>query len=143
MKKVISVHSGFVPEGTLKYEGQYIFKCVAVREGKGGLGPGFPQPDLIEDLDLSGVAGIEGKMERQIPVNKSHPLNARIHKYYLLEQDVWICNRGNLRFVSDWTPQEVWALACEDTLDDDGKLVDRRDLGFFIIHSDRKNGIIV
>ena len=96
-----------------------------------------------EHLDLSGVAGIEGKMERQIPVNKSNPLNARIHKYYLLEQDVWICNRGNLRFVSDWTPQEVWALACEDTLDDDGNLVDRRDLGFFIIHSDRSKGIVV
>lgn len=143
MTKKISVHTGFLPEGTLQYEGQYIFKIVAVREGAAGIGPDFPQPEFIEDLELEGVGGINGKMEKMKPVNANHPLNGRIHKYYLTEHDVWIRHLGDMKYVSDWTTQEVWALACEDTLDDDGNLVSQRDLGFFIIKSDRSKGIIV
>lgn len=143
MKKRISVHSGFLPEGTLQYEGQYIFKITAVREGAAGIGPEYPQPEFIEDLELEGVCGINGKMEKMKPVNGSNPLNGRIHKYYLTEHGVWIRHLGGMKYVSDWTPLEVWALACEDTLDDEGKLISQRDLGFYIIKSDRSKGIII
>ena len=142
MKK-LSVHTGFLPEGTLEYNGEYIFKCKAVREGAGGLGPDFPQPVFIEDLELEGVGGINGKMEKTIPVNGANPLNGRIHKYYLLEHEVWVRHLGGMKYVSDWTNQEVWALVTEDTIDENGNVVDVKDLGFMIIYSDRSKGILV
>lgn len=143
MIKKISVHTGFLPKGTIQYSGEYVYKCKAVREGAGGLGSDFPQPEFIEDLELEGVGGINGKIEKTKSVNLSNPLNGRIHKYYLLEHDVWIRHLGDMKYISDWTSQEVWALVCEDTYDDEGNLKEVRDLGFVIIHSDRSKGILV
>ena len=142
MKKTIAVRTGFLPDGTIKYTGQYIYKVKAFREGAHGLGEGFPQPEFL-DLELEGVGGINGKMEKTKVITPDNPLNCRIHKYYLLEHDVWVKHLGDMKYVSDWTSQEVWAVAEEQTLDDDGNVVATRELGFLIIHSDRRNGIIV
>ncbi len=142
MKKKIVLVSGALPEGQLPYKGQYIYKVKAFREGARGLGPGFPQPEFLE-LELEGVGGIDGKLERVIPVSTANPLNCKIHKYYLLEHNVWIKNLGGGRYVSDWTNAESWALAEERTYDDDGNVTDARELGFSIIHSDRRAGIVL
>ena len=81
MKKIV-VNSGFVPEGTIPYRGEYIYRVKAVREGAHGLGEGFPQPEFL-DLELEGVGGIEGKLEKTRPITADNPLNCQIHKYYL------------------------------------------------------------
>ena len=141
MKKII-VNSGFVPEGTIPYRGEYIDRVKAVREGAHGLGEGFPQPEFL-DLELEGVGGIEGKLEKTKPISADYPLNCQIHKYYLLENDVWVRNLGDGKYVSDWTPLEAWAVAEERSYDDDGKVIAVRELGFLIIHSDRRAGYVV
>ena len=140
MKKKIVLLSTALPEGQLPYTGQYVYKVKAFREGARGLGPGFPQPEFLE---LEGVGGIDGKLERVIPVSTANPLNCRIHKYYLLEHNVWIKNLGNGRYVSDWSSAESWALAVQRTYDDEGNVTEERELGFSIIHSDRRAGIVL
>lgn len=141
MKKIV-LNTGFLPEGTIPYKGQYIYKVKGVREGARGLGEGFPQPEFLE-LELEGVGGINGKLERTIAVNSSNPLNARIHKYFLLEHDVWVKHMGDLKFVSDWSSAEKWALAEERTYDEEGNVTAVRDLGFVIIHSNRRAGYAI
>ena len=141
MKKIV-VNSGFVPEGTIPYRGEYIYRVKAVREGAHGLGEGFPQPEFL-DLELEGVGGIEGKLEKTKPISAETPLNCQIHKYYLLENDVWVRNLGGGKFISDWTPMEAWAVAEERTYDDAGRVTAVRELGFLIIHSDRRAGYVV
>jgi len=141
MKKIV-LCSGFLPDGTLPYRGEYIYKVKAVREGAHGLGEGFPQPEFLE-LELEGVGGIDGKVERTRPISAETPLDCRIHKYYLLEHDVWVRNLGEGKYISDWTPLEVWALAEERSYDADGNVTAVRELGFAIIHSDRRAGIVL
>ena len=141
MKKIV-IHTGVLPEGTIKYEGQYIYKVKAYREGRNGLGEGFPQPEFL-DLELEGVGGIDGKLEKTKMVGSDHIFDYKIHKYYLLEHEVWVKHLGGMRYVSDWTPAEVWGVACEETYDDDGKVIAERPLGFIIIHSDRRAGYVV
>ena len=142
MKKKIVLAAGFLPEGAIPYTGQYIYKVKAFREGAHGLGPGFPQPEWLE-LELEGVGGIDGKLEKVKPVSAANPLDCRIHKYYLLEHDVWIKNLGDGKYVSDWTNAECWALAEERAYDESGNVTHTRELGFVIIHSDRRAGIVV
>ena len=141
MKK-IQIVTGFLPEGTIKYTGQYIYKVKAFREGAHGLGEGYPQPEFL-DLELEGVGGIDGKLEKTIPVSVNSPLDCRIHKYYLLEHDVWVRNLGDMKYISDWTALESWALAQECTYDSQGNITATRELGFIIIHSDRRAGYVV
>ena len=142
MKKKIVLAEGFLPEGTIPYKGQYIYKVKAFREGRSGLGPGYPQPEFLE-LELEGVGGIDGKLEKTKPITPDNPLDCRIHKYYLLENDVWVRNLGDWKYVSDWTPLEAWAVAEERTFDENGKVTAVRELGFLIIHSDRRAGYTV
>ena len=97
MKKKIVLAEGFLPEGTIPYKGQYIYKVKAFREGRSGLGPGYPQPEFLE-LELEGVGGIDGKLERVIPVSTANPLDCRNHKYYMLEHEVWIKNLGGGKY---------------------------------------------
>ena len=130
MKKIM-IHSGFVPDGTIPYRGEYIYRVKAVREGAHGLG------------ELEGVGGINGKMEKTKPVTADNPLDCRIHKYYLLEHDVWVRNLGDWKYISDWTPLEAWAVAEERTFDGAGNVTAVRELGFVIIHSDRRAGYVV
>jgi hypothetical protein len=142
MKKKIVLSSSAVPGGSLPYRGEYIYKVKAFREGRTGLGPGYPQPEWLE-IELEGIGGIDGKLERVIPVSSKNPLDCRIHKYYLLEHEVWVKNRGNGSYVTDWSGAESWALAEERTYDDDGNVVNVRELGFAIIHSDRRAGYVL
>ena len=142
MKKRIVVNSGFVPDGTIPYRGEYIYRVKAVREGAHGLGEGFPQPEFL-DFELEGVGGIEGKLEKTKPITADNPLNCQIHKYYLLENDVWVRNLGGGKFISDWTPLEAWAVAEERSYDSAGNVTGVRELGFLIIHSDRRAGYVV
>ena len=93
--------------------------------------------------ELEGVGGIGGKLEKTKPISADNPLNCQIHKYYLLEHDVWVRNLGGGRFVSDWTPLEAWAVAEERSYDDAGNVTGVRELGFVIIHSDRRAGYVV
>ncbi len=141
MKRIV-IHSGLVPDGTIPYQGQYIYRVKAVREGAHGLGEGYPQPEFL-DLELEGVGGIEGKLEKTKPITADNPLDCRIHKYYLLENDVWVKNLGKGNYISDWTPFEVWAVAEERSYDDAGNVTAVRELGFVIIHSDRRAGYVV
>ncbi len=141
MRKIV-LAAGFLPEGTIRYTGQYIYRVKAFREGAHGLGPGFPQPEFLE-LELEGVGGIDGKLEKTTPVSSANPLDCRIHRYYLLEHDVWIKNLGEGKYVSDWTPAECWALAEERTYSTDGEVTAVRELGFVIIHSDRRAGYVL
>ena len=140
--KRIELLTGFLPENTLRYTGQYIYKVKAFREGAHGLGPGFPQPQFLE-MELEGVGGIQGKLEKTVPISLDNPLDCRIHHYYLLEHDVWVKNLGELKYVSDWTNAECWALAVERAYDEHGERTGERELGFVIIHSDRRNGIVL
>ena len=142
MKKKIVLNTGFHPDGELPYRGEYIYKVKAFREGAHGLGEGFPQPEFLE-LELEGVGGINGKLEKMRPIGINNPLDCRIHKYYLLEHDVWVRNLGGMKYISDWTPLESWALAEQRTYDDDGAVTDVRELGFVIIHSNRRAGFVV
>ena len=142
MKKKIVRSSSALPGGSLPYRGEYIYKVKAFREGRTGLGPGYPQPEWLE-IELEGIGGIDGKLERVIPVSSKNPLDCRIHKYYLLEHEVWVKNRGNGSYVTDWSGAESWALAEERTYDDDGNVTNVRELGFAIIHSDRRAGIVL
>jgi len=141
MKKIV-LNTGFLPEGTIPYKGQYIYKVKLFREGEHGLGEGFPQPEFL-DLELEGQGGINRKMEKVRPISPSNPLDCKIHGYYLLENDVWIKNHGNMKYTSDWTTLESWALAEERTYDDNGEVTAVRELGFVIIHSDRRAGYVV
>lgn len=141
MKKIV-LNTGFLPEGTIQYKGQYIYKVKAFREGAHGLGEGFPQPEFLE-LELEGVGGIDGKLEKVRPVSTSNPLDCKIHGYYLLENEVWVKNLGELKYISDWTPLESWALAEERTYDEAGNVTAVRELGFVIIHSDRRAGYVL
>ena len=142
MKKKIVLAAGFLPEGAIPYTGQYIYKVKAFREGAHGLGPDFPQPEWLE-MELEGSGGIDGRLEKVKPVSSANPLDCRIHKYYLLEHNVWIKNLGDGRYVSDWTSAESWALVVQQTLDEDGNVTAERELGFSIIHSDRRAGIVL
>lgn len=142
MKKKIVLNTGFLPEGTIKYTGQYIYKVKAFREGAHGLGEGYPQPEFL-DLELEGVGGIDGKLEKTKVITPENPLDCRIHKYYLLEHDVWVRNLGDMKYISDWTALESWAVAEERTYDDAGAVTAVRELGFVIIHSDRSAGYVV
>ncbi len=141
MKKIV-LNTGFLPEGTIPYKGQYIYKVKVFREGATGLGEGYPQPEFLE-LELEGVGGIDGKLEKVRPISPDNPLDCKIHKYYLLENEVWIKNLGDMKYVSDWTPLESWALAEERTYDEAGNVTAVRELGFVIIHSDRRAGYVV
>ena len=140
--KRIELTTGFLPAGTIRYAGQYIYKVKAYREGAHGLGPGFPQPEFLE-LELEGVGGIDRRIERTRVFDPDDPPDYRSHGYYLLEHDVWVKNLGGEKYVSDWTPHEVWALAEEKTYDDAGAVTAVRELGFAIIHSDRRAGYVV
>ena len=140
MKKIVLV-SNALPNGELPYSGEYIYRVKAFREGS-GLGEGFPQPEFL-DLELEGVGGIDGKLETTKMVGSDHIFDYKIHKYYLLEHEVWVKHLGGMRYVSDWTPAEAWGVACEETYDDDGKVIAERPLGFIIIHSDRRAGYVV
>ena len=105
-------------------------------------GDGFPQP-VFTELEPEGVGGIDGKIEITRPITAENPLNCRIHKYYLLEHDVWVRNLGGGKYISDWTPLESWAVAEERSYDADGNVTAVRELGFVIIHSDRRAGYVV
>ncbi|MBR6312938.1 MAG: hypothetical protein IKR51_08210 [Oscillospiraceae bacterium] len=142
MKKKIVLAAGFLPEGAIPYTGQYIYKVKAFREGAHGLGPDFPQPEWLE-MELEGSGGIDGRLEKVKPVSSANPLDCRIHKYYLLEHEVWIKNLGDGKYVTDWTNAECWALAEARTCDDEGNVTETRELGFVIIHSDRRAGIVI
>ena len=142
MKKKIVLSSTALPGGSLPYRGEYVYKVKAFREGRTGLGPGFPQPEFL-DIELEGIGGIDGKLERVIPVSAKNPLDCRIHKYYLLENEVWVKNLGDGKYVSDWSRAESWALAEARTYDDDGSVTDVQELGFVIIHSDRRAGYVL
>jgi len=141
MKKIV-LKSGLLPGGQMDYKGQYIYKVLSVREGAKGLGEGFPQAEWL-DLELEGHCGINGKMEKEKPISPTNPLDCVNHKYYNLEHEVWVKNMGKMVYQSDWTPEEKWAVAVEVELDAEGKVLVERELGFSIIVSDRKNGIIV
>ena len=80
MKK-IKVVTGFLPEDTLTYKGEYIYKVLSVREGVAGLGPGYPQAEWL-DLELEGHGGINHRMEREISMAHVLQLDGRGHKYY-------------------------------------------------------------
>ncbi|MBR2520916.1 MAG: hypothetical protein IKE62_01875, partial [Oscillospiraceae bacterium] len=103
MRKIV-LAAGFLPEGTIRYTGQYIYRVKAFREGAHGLGPGFPQPEFLE-LELEGVGGIDGKLEKTTPVSSANPLDCRIHRYYLLEHDVWIKNLGEGKATAHLQPE--------------------------------------
>lgn len=141
MKKQIHVVTGFLPEDTIKYKGQHIYKVKSFREGEKGLGPDYPQAQYLE-LELEGKGGIKGKLEKEIAITPETPLDCRNHKYYCTDVCVWIKNLGGLKYVTDWTPEERWAIAEERTYDDNGNVVASRELGFMLIQCDRKNGII-
>jgi len=138
--KRVELCTGFLPEGKLRYSGQYIYKVKGYREGAHGLGEGYPQPEFF-DIELEGVGGINGRLEKAKAVSAENPLDCRNHRYYLLEHDVWVKNMGDLKYYSDWSRAEVWALAVERTYNQAGEITATRELGFTIIHSDRSKGI--
>ena len=140
MKKIVLV-SNALPNGELPYSGEYIYRVKAFREGS-GLGEGYPKPEFLE-YELEGVGGIDGKLEKTKVVTPDQPLDCRNHKYYLVENDVWVRNLGNVRYISDWTGLEAWAIAEERTYDENGKVTAVRELGFSIIHSNRRAGYVV
>ncbi|MCQ2406521.1 MAG: hypothetical protein MJ067_04840 [Oscillospiraceae bacterium] len=142
MKKKIELLTGFLPDMPLPYKGEYVYKVKGWREGANGLGEGYPQPVFFDDVELEGVGGINGKLEKTIAVTKDNPLNCRIHHYYLIENEVWIKHLGGMKYVSDWTMAEVWALAVARTYDDEGNITEEKELGFSIIHPDRKAGLL-
>ena len=140
MKKVVLV-SNALPTGEKPYAGEYIYKVKAFREGS-GLGEGYPEPEFLE-YDLEGVGGIGGKLEKTKVLTPETPLDCRNHKYYLIENDVWVRNLGDLRYMTDWSKTEQWAVAEERTYAADGTVTASRELGFAIIHSDRRAGYSV
>lgn len=140
MKKIVLV-SNSLPGGFKPYSGEYIYKVKAFREGS-GLGEGFPKPEFLE-YELEGVGGINGELEKTRALTTDTPLDCKNHKYYLLEHNVWVRNLGGLRYISDWSMAEQWALAEERTIDSDGNVSAVRELGFAIIHSDRRAGYVV
>jgi len=140
MKKIVLI-SKALPNGELPYRGEYVYKVKAFREGS-GLGEGYPQPEFL-DYELEGVAGINGKLEKTKVLTPDTPLDCKIHKYYLLENDVWVRNLGNGTYMSDWTRLEQWAVAEQRTYDEEGNVTAARELGFVIVHSDRRAGYTV
>ena len=54
-----------------------------------------------------------------------------------------IKNLGSGKYVCDWTSAECWALAEQRTYDDEGNVTEVRELGFVIIHSDRRAGYVL
>ena len=140
MKKIVLV-SNALPGGTMPYSGEYIYKVKAFREGS-GLGEGYPKPEFL-DYELEGIGGINGKLEKTKVLTPDTPLDCKIHKYYLLEHDVWVRNLGNQVYVSDWTRLESWAVAEERTYDEAGNVIASRELGFAIVHSDRRAGYVL
>jgi len=141
MKKIV-LRSGLFPGKEAEYKGQYIYKVLSVREGATGLGDGFPKPEWL-DIELEGHCGIDGKLEKEKPISESNPLDCKNHKYYNLEHEVWIKNLGGMVYQTDWSTEEKWAIAVELELDDQGKIIREQELGFSIILSDRKNGLII
>ena len=141
MKKIV-VKTGFLPGGEYPYKGEYIHKVKSFREGEKGLGEGYPQPEFL-DLELNCYCGIKGKMEKEIAITPDTPLDCRNHKYYCLTNDVWIRNLKDDKYVTDWTKEEPWGVAEEVTYDDNGNITGTRELGFVILLSDRKNGIVL
>ena len=141
MKKIV-LKSGQLPGGQMPYRGEYIYRVRSTREGARGLGEGYPQPEWL-DLELEGHGGINGRLEKEKAISPSNPLDCKIHKYYCLEHEVWVKNLGGMVYQSDWTPEERWAVAVETEYGADGTVVSERELGFSIIVSDRKIGIIV
>lgn len=152
MKKIL-IHTGFLPDSPLEYNGGYIYKVKYTREGANGLkrmdsihivgnneGMEFPTP-LFSDKQLEGVGGIGGKMEIPQNITPQNPLNGRIHQYYCIDNDVWIKNLGNLKYITEWTDEEKWGLAEEAVYDETGTKISGRDLGFIILRNDRSRGI--
>ena len=80
--KRIELKTGFLPPGLLEYSGEYIYKVLSYREGA-GLGEGHPKPEFL-DYELSGHCGVLGRLEKEIPVSVTNPLNCTIHQYYNL-----------------------------------------------------------
>lgn len=152
MKKII-IHTGFLPDSPPEYHGEYIYRVKYTREGANGLkrmnsihivgdneGLEFPSP-VFSDKELEGVGGIGGKMELPQYITPQNPLNGRIHQYYCIDNDVWIKNLGNYKYITEWTTEEKWGLAEEVTYDETGTKVSGRDLGFLILRNDRSRGI--
>lgn len=152
MKKII-IHTGFLPDSPLEYSGGYIYRVKYTREGANGLkrvdsihivgdneGVEFPTP-VFSDKKPEGVGGIGGKIEIPQNTTPSHPLNGRIHQYYCIDNDVWIKNLGNLKYITEWTTEEKWGLAEEITCDENGVKISGCDLGFIILRNDRSRGI--
>lgn len=152
MKKIL-IHTGFLPDSPLEYNGGYIYKVKYTREGANGLkrmnsihmvgdneGMEFPTP-VFSGKQLEGVGGIGGKMEIPQHITPQNPLNGRIHQYYCIDNDVWIKNLGNLKYITEWTDEEKWGLAEEAVYDETGTKISGRDLGFIILRTDRSRGI--
>lgn len=152
MKKIV-IHTGYLPESPIEYHGGYIYKVKYTREGAGGLKRAesihiagdnskteFPTP-VFSDKILEGVGGINGKMELPQPISPQNPLDGRIHQYYCIDNDVWIKNLGNFKYITEWTTEEKWGLAEEVTYDETGTKTAGRDLGFIILRNDRSRGI--
>lgn len=54
----------------------------------------------------------------------------------------WITNKGNNKYITNWTGEERWGRVEEVELDDAGKEIGREVLGFMILRVDRSKGIL-
>ena len=139
MKK-IEIRTGYLPDKAPVYKGEYIYKVKYTREGAKGLpvvnsihivgDPAemeFPKP-VFSDKVLEGMGGINGRMEIAQPVDADHPVNGRIHQYYCIDNDVWIKNLGNYKYITEWTTEEKWGLVQEVTYDEKNNVIESRDL---------------
>lgn len=110
--KKIVVHSGFHPEIERVYNGEHIWTVVK-RRGE----------TEFNDY-LTGVSSdVKSKM-------------------YKVENNTWIKDMGDDKYVTDWNAEERWGRVEELELDEAGNQISAQDIGFVILRVDRSRGIL-
>lgn len=112
MEKKIIIHTGFHPEVKREYNGEHIWTVVK-RRGE----------TAFNDYQTGITSDVKSKM-------------------YKVENNTWIKDMGDDKYVTDWNAEERWGRVEEVELDDAGNQVSAKDLGFMILRVDREKGIL-
>ena len=134
MKKYV-LHSGFHPEKPREYNGEPIQRVVAYRSRTEGT-PIFGDHMAQDPDSLKNVFKPAGDI---IPCDSFEPGQS---SYYMISNKGWIADKGDEKYVTDWTDEERWCRVEEQEIDEDGNVISSKNIGFIIRRGDRSKGLL-
>ena len=133
MKKYV-LHSGFDTDKPREYNGEPIQRVVACRTKVGTpiFGDHMAQdPDSLKNAFVPAGDIVE--------IDHFEPGQSN---YYMISNKGWIDDKGDEKYVTDWTDEERWCRVEEQELDDEGNVISSRNIGFIIRRVDRSKGLL-